>query len=140
MNSVLKWKLIAGFLLVFMAGAMTGAFLLAHFHRAMHWNHRHDILAHRMAEHLRDELNLTPEQFAKLQPVFEKTAAKLEAIRKETGQRVGQAMNEAHDQIAPELTPEQRKKLQAIEERHRRYRHRHRFHHGPHDEPPPPPP
>jgi Spy/CpxP family protein refolding chaperone len=45
-------------------------------------------------------------------------------------------MADAHKEIAANLTDEQRQKLQQIEERHRRWRHRH----GPHDFAPEPPP
>lgn len=138
MNGALKWKLAAGFVLVFIAGAMTGASLLAHFHEALFWSHHHGALAHRMAEHLRDELDLTPQQFAKLQPVIQRTTEKLQEIRKETGQRVGEVMGEAHQQIASELNPEQLKKLNTLEERHRRHLHHHGFREPPDHEAPPP--
>ena len=83
-----------------------------------------------MKERLRAELNLTPEQVAKISPIIDKTAAQLRDIRRDTGQRVHQLMAEAHRQIAVNLTDEQRQKLQQSEERHRRWRHHH-FHEPP---------
>jgi Spy/CpxP family protein refolding chaperone len=84
-----------------------------------------------MREHLRS-LDLTPEQSAKLGPIIDATSAKLEAIRVETAERIRGTMEESERQIAPELTDEQKKKLQKIKERH----HRMLIHHG--FKPPPP--
>ncbi len=79
----------------------------------------------RMKERLRAELRLTPEQVAKISPIVDKTAAQLQEIRRDTGRRVHGIMAEAHKEIAVNLTDEQRQRLQQIEERHRRGRHRH---------------
>ena len=67
MNRALQWKLIAGFLLVFVAGGITGAFVggsyaLHHFFELRH----PERIGGRMKERLRAELNLTPEQLAKI--------------------------------------------------------------------------
>jgi Spy/CpxP family protein refolding chaperone len=137
MNSALKWKLIAGFVLVFVAGGITGAALGGFYARHLFFEfHRPGRVADRMKERLRIELRLTPEQVAKVSPIVDKTAAQLQEIRRDTGRRVHEIMADAHKEIAANLTDEQRQKLQQIEERHRRWRHRH----GPHDFAPEPPP
>ncbi len=124
MNRALKWKLIAGFLLVFLAGGLTGVFVGAshtrHFFFKFH--HRGDI-SERMRERLRRELDLTPEQVAKISPILDRAAAQLQQMRRDTGQRVREILNETHRQMAPYLTDEQRQKLQQMEERHRRRHH-----------------
>ena len=129
MNRALKWKLIAGFLLVFLAGGLTGAFLGAshvrHFFFKFH--HRGDI-SERMRERLRRELDLTPEQVARISPILDRAAAQLQQMRRDTGQRVREILDETHRQIAPTLTDEQRQKLQRMKERHRR-RHQPRWSH-----------
>jgi len=137
MNQVLKWKLIAGFLLVFIAGGIAGAALGGLYARHLFFEFHHPRLAGaRMKERLRTELSLTPEQVAKISPIFDKTAAQLQEVRRDTGRRVHEIMADAHKEIAANLTDEQRQKLQQIEERHRRWRHRH----GPHDFAPESPP
>src|SRR6266581_353708 len=139
MNQALKWKLIAGFILVFVAGGISGAFLggLYARHLFFGFHHPEQIGAH-MKERLRTELNLTPEQLAKISPIIDKTAVQLREIRRETAGRVHETIAEAHRQMAANLTDEQRQKLQQIEERHRRWRH-HGFHESPAESPAPTP-
>jgi Spy/CpxP family protein refolding chaperone len=125
MNRALQWKLIAGFILAFVAGGITGAFLGGLYARHLFFEfHRPEQIGARMKERLRVELNLTPEQVAKISPIIDKTAVQLRDIRRETGRRVHETIAEAHRQMAANLTDEQRQKLQQIEERHRRWRHR----------------
>ena len=131
MNQALKWKLIAGFILVFVAGGISGAFLGGLYARHLFFGfHQPEQIGARMKERLRTELNLTPEQVAKISPIIDKTALQLREIRRETARHVHETIAEAHRQMAVKLTDEQRQKLQQIEERHRRWRHR-GFHESP---------
>jgi Spy/CpxP family protein refolding chaperone len=128
MNRALQWKLVAGFLLVFVAGGITGAFFGGSYARHHFFELRHpERMGGRMKDRLRSELNLTPEQLAKISPIIDKTTAQLRDIRRETGRRVRGIIGDAHRQMATDLTDEQRQKLKQMEERHRRWRH-HRFH------------
>jgi Spy/CpxP family protein refolding chaperone len=134
MNRALKWKLIAGFLLVFLAGGLTGAFVGAsHVRHFFKFHHRDDI-SERMRQRLQRELDLTPEQVTKISPILDRAAAQLQQVRLDTGQRVREILNETHRQMTPHLTDEQREKLKQIEERHRRWR-RHRSSREPAPEP-----
>src|SRR6266478_1889231 len=132
MNRTLQWKLIVGFVLVFVAGGISGAFLGGLYARHHFFAfHRPELIGGRMKERLRAELNLTPEQVAKISPIIDKTAAQLRDIRRDTARRVHETIAEAHRQMAVNLTDEQRQKLQQIEERHRRWRHHRRLHESP---------
>lgn len=135
MNAALKWKLITGFLLVFIAGGVTGAlFAAAQARHFMFGPPHHGMVAERMRERLRTELKLTPEQMAKVSPIIERTGARLEEIRMETTRNVHETFAAAHREMAPNLTDEQRAKLQQMRQRHQRFiRH---FHHrkSPHAE------
>ena len=124
MNRGLKWKLIAGFLLVFLAGGLTGVFVGASHtrHCFLKFHHRGDI-SERMRERLRKELDLTPEQVTKISPILDRAAAQLQQMRRDTGQRVREILDETHRQIAPTLRDEQPQKLQRMKERHRRRHH-----------------
>jgi Spy/CpxP family protein refolding chaperone len=128
MNNALKWKLIAGFVLVFLAGGATGVFVsAATAHRFFFGPHRHGYAAQAMRNRLQWQLRLTDEQMAKISPIIEKTGTQLEEIRGETGRRVRETIVEAHREIAPILTPEQQQRLKQMEERHRRwFQHRQR--------------
>lgn len=127
MNGALKWKLITGFLLVFLAGGVTGAFIAAKTtrHHLFATSH-HGIAAQRMRDRLQSELNLTPEQLAKISPVIDKAAAQLETIRRDTARRVRDTFADMHKQIAGDLTPEQRAALDQMRERHQKFRRHHR--------------
>ena len=136
MSRALQWKLIAGFLLVFVAGGITGAFIGGSYARRHFFElHRPERIGAQMQDRLRAELNLTPEQVAKVSPIIDKTASQLRDIRRDTGQRVHQVIAEAHRQMAASLTDEQRQKLQQSEERHRQWRHHH-FRESPDEMPP----
>src|SRR5439155_36242 len=120
MNRVSQWKLIGGFILVFIAGGITGAFFGGLHARHVFFEFHHpELIGIRMKEELRKELNLTPEQVAKISPIIDKTAAQLKQIRRDTGRRVHEIMMEAHREMAANLTDEQRLKLQQIADRHR---------------------
>lgn len=128
MNSGLKWKLIAGFLLVFLAGGVTGGFIAATTARHYFFAGRHHAVAvQRMRERLKHELDLTPEQEAKISPIIDKTVVRLEDIRKDTGRRVHQTFADAHQQIAANLNPQQQAKLKQLQQRHHHMMGR--FHH-----------
>lgn len=135
MSQALKWKLIGGFILVFVAGGISGAVLGGLYAQHLFFGfHQPEQIGARMKARLRAELNLTPEQLAKISPIIDKTAVQLRDIRRETGGRVHETIAEAHRQMAANLTDEQRQKLQQIEERHRRWRHR-GFHEPPDESP-----
>ena len=134
MNRSLQWKLIAGFILVFIAGGTTGAFFaVSHSRHIFIESHDPDIMFERMRQRLRVELKLTPEQMLKISPIIKKSTSQLEQIRAETGQRVHETFVQAHREMSVYLTDEQRAKLQKIEARHQRW-------HGFHGPPPPPEP
>jgi len=127
MNSALKWKLIAGFLLVFIAGGAIGVFVTTTIaHRFMFGPHPQGFAAQAMKNRLRWQLRLTDEQMAKISPIVEKAGAKLEQIRGDTGRQVRDTFAEAHREIAPLLTPEQQQRLKQMEERRRHWFQNHR--------------
>jgi Spy/CpxP family protein refolding chaperone len=124
MNSALKWKLVLGFILVFLAGAATGSFLAANRVRHLREDferHPHS-LAERMRSRMQARLNLTPEQIAKTAPIFEKAARELENIRADTNQHVRQILAEADRELAPVLTAEQQTQLETIEKQRHKLR------------------
>jgi len=126
MNRALKWKLTAGFILAFVAGAVTGAAVGGMHARHVFFEFHHpELIGVKMKEQFRSELDLTPDQVARISPIIDKTAADLQKVRCDTGGRVREIWMEAHQQIAANLTDEQRQKLRQMKERHHQWRHRH---------------
>ena len=132
MNASLKGKLVVGFLLVFVAGAMTGSFVGASHARHLFLGQpRQRILAERMRSQLRSQLNLTSEQMDRASAIFDRTAGQLEAIRTDTAWRVHETIAEVHRQLASDLTPEQRAKLKEIDRRQKNMSEREGFRRNP---------
>ena len=134
MNKSLRWKLIVAFVLIFLAGAACGFFGAIHMHQAFFARMAPDSMAQHMKERMRKELKLTPDQMQKISPIIDRTASQLQKARDQTMQSVHGIFSQSHREMEPLLTPEQRVKLEQMEERHRRLLHRHGF------VPPGPPP
>ncbi len=117
MNATLKWKLVAGFVLAFLAGAAAGGFFAARESRHLRsdFSPHRPSLAERMRSRMETKLDLTPVQIEKAAPIFDRTATELEKIRTETGRRVREVMAEANQALRSELTEEQQAKLDAME-------------------------
>ena len=120
MTRRLKWLFAAGVLMVFAAGAATGAFISARkAHDVLVFKH-HERMGERMRQHLIRELELTPEQVERLSPIIENTSRRLHEIRRESGRRVADTMRESHSEMSPHLTPRQRERLETMKHRHKR--------------------
>lgn len=66
---------------------------------------------HSSLERTTEQLNLTPEQKAKVQPIIDQATPQIENIRREAMQKTKVVMDGAMAEIRPLLTPEQQKKL-----------------------------
>jgi gas vesicle protein len=126
MNSGLKWKLIAGFLLVFIAGGAAGFFIATALgHHFLLDQHPPSVVAQTMKNRLRWQLRLTDEQMTKISPIIDKTASQLAEIRGDTGKRVRDVIVESHKEIEQYLTPPQQQRLRQMEERRRQWMQQH---------------
>jgi len=119
MNGPLKWKLLAGFVLVFIAGGMTGALIGAAHARHLFFHTQPSALSDRMRRHLRLQLHLSKEQVAQISPIVDKAATQLGEIERATAERVRETISQEHRDIAPYLSEEQRATLRKLEQRHR---------------------
>ena len=72
-----------------------------------------------------DQLNLTPDQKAKAQPIIDQARPQIESIRREAMQKMKAVMDNAMAQIRPLLTPEQQKKLDEVKNERRMGREGH---------------
>jgi protein CpxP len=66
---------------------------------------------HSLLERTTEQLNLTPEQKAKVQPIIDQATPQIENIRRDAMQKTREVMKNAMAQIRPLLTAEQQKKL-----------------------------
>jgi hypothetical protein len=81
MNATLKWKLVVGFILAFLAGCATGAFFAASHSHHLHLAHHRYSLADRMRNRIQAQLDLTPAQSEKIGPIFDQAATELQQRR-----------------------------------------------------------
>ncbi|MEP7071014.1 MAG: hypothetical protein ABI839_01375 [Verrucomicrobiota bacterium] len=112
-----RTKLIAAFVLVFVAGITCGFFGTSHL--ILHHFHRGKLSSH-LRSHLEHQLQLTPAQREKIGPIIDSAALQLEAERTHTAQRVRDVFAATHKEIEPFLTPEQKTRLREMEARHHR--------------------
>jgi len=75
--------------------------------------HRHNSL-----EQVTENLNLTPEQKAKVQPIIDQTKPQIEAIHQEAMEKMKTVMENAGAQIRPLLTATQQEKFDAMKKAH----------------------
>jgi hypothetical protein len=130
MTISLRLRLIVAFVLVFLAGAFCDHLLLfSRMADRMYLGQPHSgSVAKFMREHLRRELDLTPQQFEQLAPIIDNTAAKLDSIRIDATNKADALIAEQHRQFALLLKPEQVQKLEALERLHRHRLERHGLH------------
>ena len=127
MNRSLRWKLILSFALVFLAGGACGFFSALHSGAAFFGHPRRGSIAEHMKQHLRTELKLSSEQVQQISPIIDRATAQLEARRQQTSREVHAIFEETHREIAPFLSPEQRARLERMEQRHRQMMRRRGF-------------
>ena len=76
-------------------------------------------------EHLAKALDLTPDQQAKIKPIFEQAKPQIMALRQETRQKVQAIRENVQSQIRPILTPAQQQKFDAMKKAHEDMRKAH---------------
>src|SRR5437588_1021825 len=99
MTSKLKLWLAIALVVVFVAGVAAGLCGGAFYMHHMFVGGHRGFVGRRMHEHLRRELQLTPEQNEKVMPILDQLDQRLQEIREDTGRRVSEAMNQSHEQV-----------------------------------------
>ena len=69
-------------------------------------------------QHLTEKLELTSDQQTKVQPILDAAKPQIAAIHQEAMQKMKTVMDGTMSQIRPLLTPDQQKKLDAIQKAH----------------------
>jgi Spy/CpxP family protein refolding chaperone len=78
--------------------------------RPNRWQHKRG----NPVEHLTKALDLTPDQVAKIQPIFDQAKPQLKAARQDAKQKVQAIRENIQSQIRPILTPAQQQKFDAM--------------------------
>ena len=112
MNWLRHWKVVLALCGLFVLGAATGSVITLKVVK-------HVIEARtnpeRMSQNLLGEyerrLKLTPEQISKIRPILQRTGREMWELRTEMSGRTFQAIRLSHEEIAAELTPEQREEF-----------------------------
>jgi Spy/CpxP family protein refolding chaperone len=116
MNYVTTSKVVAYLAIIFVAGGATGAVITYKNARSQQAQPASmEKACTRFQDRLVSRLALTPDQVARLQPVFDQTSQKLRAIHSKALRNTDEVIRRAHEQIARELTPEQKAKLECME-------------------------
>ena len=134
------WKVILAFAGVFVAGAIFGGALAPRWFGPRRPMHRGQAFELHLMDRLTRELALTPEQQKKIAPIVSRAEAETRRLRRESVQSFRAVMEKANTEIAAELTPEQRTKMDEMQRRFRERLERFRARHGQKRAPPPPPP
>ena len=78
------------------------------------WNKRRHHKRGNPVEHLTKTLDLTPEQQAQIQPIFDQAKPQVAAVRQEAMQKIKAIRENTQAQIRPLLTPAQQQKFDAL--------------------------
>ena len=127
-------------LLIFLAGAVSGAFVAPMIGRTFMQPPKPEQLSHHMLADMQARLKLTDQQVAQIRPLMKKTGQELETIRNETMKRVRTQLDATDAQISALLTPDQQAEFAKMVKEHRARHRREHVHGPPQGEPPPPPP
>lgn len=117
MNELMRWRMFAYMLALFIAGAICGAAVTSHMAAGSQTLKvgRTGEIEGIIKQKLILNLDLTPEQKAKFEPLVKKTSEDLEASHLECLRRVCDSLDKMHEQMKPDLTEEQREKMKKVE-------------------------
>ena len=122
MNSLSKWKLGVYVLALFLAGAGSGALIAWQVCRRMPVTPLPPAeIGARLRARFQSQLELTPDQAQKIDPMIDQAMRRVEAIRKETASHVFANVSNLHEQVLTVLTPEQKAKFEELERERRDY-------------------
>ncbi len=105
-----SWKVVLAFAGVFLAGAIFGGALAPHLKRFERPEPRPP-LVERMMQRFDEQLQLTSEQKQKVRPIVERMSEETLRMRRESSVEFRAMMDRMTAELARELTPEQRVRL-----------------------------
>jgi Spy/CpxP family protein refolding chaperone len=120
MNALSKWKLGLYVLAIFLAGGGSGALVTWQVSRRIPVAPlTPEEIGTRLRARFKSQLDLTPDQVQKIDPMIDQAMRQVEVIRKDTANRVFANVSNLHEQVVIVLTPEQKANFDVLErERH----------------------
>jgi len=142
MMTLSKWKIWLGLVILFLSGVLVGGFgtrLYVRHRIANVLTGDRPMFRNLFLRHITRELDLTPEQQEQIERIAEGTAEDLHLLHRQHRSAVEAIFDQAVSDMKVYLSPDQQKQLDAVREKMKAFRRRHR-HRPPHHGPPPPPP
>ncbi len=115
------WKVVLAFTAIFLAGAIFGGLLMARIgpRLAQRRGGPPPPPSPMMLRHFAERLDLTPVQKEKIRPLVERAEEEVRTMRQTSLKDTGVILRRVQREIAAELAPEQRKKLERMQVRQR---------------------
>jgi len=121
MNALARWKVVLALIATFAAGALTGSFLTGRAIRDVARRTEQPRQPSSLtADRLQRELHLNPEQADKMRSVLTQMDNELSNLRSLDLRETDGIFSRAKDRMDPIVAPDQRPRLQAILDEHRR--------------------
>jgi hypothetical protein len=121
MNSIARWKIVVSLVVIFLAGSITGAlFTIAIAKHEVRRQSDPTQWFQLTMQRWKTRLCLTPAQEEKLKPIVQETVEELRTLRASDLRQTDEILARARTRIEPELTPEQRVRLQKMQEARKR--------------------
>ena len=140
MSWLKHWKVILALVALFLLGAATGVVgTLKVVKRFIESRTNPERMSQSMLSEYQRRLRLTPEQAERIRPILQRTGREMWELRTEMSGRTLQVIRLAQDEIAGELTPEQREEFSQVN-KEMRERYKQAGPPGPKGKPPAKPP
>ena len=121
MNSIARWKIVVSLAVIFLAGSITGAlFTIAIAKHEVRRQSDPTQWFQLTMQRWKTRLHLTSAQEEKLKPIVQETVEELRTLRASDLRQTDEILARARTRIEPELTPEQRVRLQKMQEARKR--------------------
>lgn len=121
MNTIARWKIVVSLAVIFLAGSITGAlFTIAIAKHEVRRQSDPTQWFQLTMQRWKTRLRLTPAQEEKLKPIVHETVDELRTLRASDLRQTDEILARAKTRIDPELTPEQRVRLQKMQEARKR--------------------
>jgi len=119
MNYLTTNKVVVYLAVIFIAGGAAGAVITSRNTRREAQPVSIDKICTRMQDRLIAKLGLTEAQITKLRPIFDRTAQELRAVQVKALGDSDEIIRKAHEQMAAELTADQKAKLAEFDQERR---------------------